>query len=105
MTETELPPEAQQMQDNAEDAADFLKVLSNADRMQVVCRLAYGERSVRELEDSLHIRQPGLSQQLAALRAAGLIAARKEGRKVYYRLADDRVKVLIGTLYDMFCAR
>ncbi len=105
MTETKMPPEAQQMQDNAEEAAEFLKVLSNPDRMQVVCRLVYGERSVRELEDSLHIRQPGLSQQLATLRAAGLIVARKEGRKVYYRLADDRVKVLIGTLYDMFCGR
>jgi len=105
VTEIDLPPKARQMQENAQEAADFLKVLSNSTRMQVACRLVHGERSVRELEDSLRIRQPGLSQQLAALRAAGLIAARKQGRKVYYRLADDRVRVLIGTLYDMFCGR
>ena len=42
---------------------------------------------MRELDETLGIRQPGLSQQLAELREAGLIAGRKEGKTVRYRLA------------------
>jgi DNA-binding transcriptional ArsR family regulator len=67
--------------------------------------LADGERSVRELEDLLGIRQPGLSQQLAELREAGLIAGRKEGKQVFYTLADPRIETFIGTMHALFCQR
>ena len=63
---------------NVGEASDFLKKLSNPNRLMIVCALVEGERSVRELEDGLGIRQPGLSQQIAELREAGLIAGRKE---------------------------
>ena len=70
----------------------------------MACALVEGERSVRELEDLLGIRQPGLSQQLAELRDAGMIVGRKEGKAVFYRLADPKVKALIGTMHALFCA-
>ncbi|TCK31396.1 ArsR family transcriptional regulator [Ancylobacter aquaticus] len=86
------------------EASAFLKTLSNPDRLMVACALVQGERSVRELEDLLGIRQPGLSQQIAGLRTAGLIVGRKEGKQVFYRLADPRVEAFIATMHALFCA-
>ena len=62
-----------------------------------------GERSVRDLEGTLGLRQPGLSQQLAELREAGLIVGRKDGKAMHYRLADDRVAAFISVMYRLFC--
>ncbi len=88
---------------NAGNAADFLKKLANPNRLMIVCALVESELSVRQLEDNLGIRQPGLSQQLAELRAAGLIIGRKESKNVYYRLADERVKAIVSLLHSFFC--
>lgn len=87
----------------AGEAAELLKKLANPNRLMIVCALVDGERSVRDLEDGLGIRQPGLSQQLAELRDAGLIAGRKESKSVFYRLADERVSAIVSLLYRMFC--
>lgn len=91
------------MKEKIGDASAFLKRLANPDRLLVCCALVEGERSVRELEDMLGIRQPGLSQQLAELREGGLIASRKEGKQVFYRLADPRIETFIATMHDLFC--
>jgi len=98
-----LSCEAADLKANVDEASAFLKKLSNPDRLLVCCALVEGERSVRELEDLLGIRQPGLSQQLAGLREAGLIAGRKEGKHVFYRLADARVAAFIHTMHRLFC--
>jgi len=103
MQET-LSPEAAEMKARVGEASAFLKTLANPDRLLVACALVAGERSVRELEDLLGIRQPGLSQQIAALRAAGLIVGRKAGKQVFYRLADPRVEAFITTMHTLFCA-
>lgn len=89
--------------DRAGEASEFLKKLANPNRLMIVCALVDGERSVRDLEDTLGIRQPGLSQQIAELRDAGLIAGRKESKSVFYRLADERVSTIVSLLYSMFC--
>lgn len=89
--------------DRAGEASEFLKKLANPNRLMIVCALVQGERSVRDLEDALGIRQPGLSQQIAELRDAGLIAGRKESKSVIYRLADERVRAIVSLLYGMFC--
>lgn len=98
-----ISDEAQALKGKVGEASAFLKKLSNPDRLLVACALVEGERSVRELEDGLGIRQPGLSQQLAELRAAGLIVGRKEGKQVFYRLADPRVETFVHTMHDLFC--
>ncbi len=102
MPSTVAPPLAL-MQARVGEASDFLKKLSNPQRLLLACSLVDGERSVRELEETLGIRQPGLSQQLAELREAGLVAGRKDGKSVRYRLADPRVVRLITTLHELFC--
>jgi DNA-binding transcriptional ArsR family regulator len=102
MSET-LSTETAAMKAKVDEASAFLKKLSNPDRLLVCCALVGAERSVRELEDLLGIRQPGLSQQLAELREAGLIAGRKDGKHVFYRLADPRVRGLVETMHQLFC--
>ncbi|EFH12540.1 ArsR/SmtB family transcription factor [Teichococcus cervicalis] len=96
--------DAAAMQARAAEATAFLKSFAHRDRLLIACALVEGERSVGELEAMLGIRQPGLSQQLAGLRAAGLVATRRSGKAVFYRLADGRVAAFIRTLHDLFCA-
>ncbi len=98
-----LKPETAEMVAMADEAAEFLKKLAHPSRLMVVCALVDGERSVRDLEDTLGIRQPGLSQQLAELREAGFIIGRKESKSVHYRLADGRVTDFIQTMHRLFC--
>lgn len=100
----ELSQETAEMVDNAGEAAEFLKKLAHPSRLMIVCALVDGERSVRDLEDTLGIRQPGLSQQIAELREAGFITGRKESKHMYYRLEDGRVSEFISMMHAMFCA-
>ncbi|OYX13468.1 MAG: transcriptional regulator [Rhizobiales bacterium 32-66-8] len=102
MPET-LSRDAADMKDRVGAASAFLKTLANPDRLLIACALVAGERSVRELEDLLEIRQPGLSQQIGELRGAGLIVGRKAGKQVFYRLADPRVETFITTMHALFC--
>lgn len=99
----QLSCEAANMKANVDEASAFLKKLSNPDRLLVCCALVDGELSVGRLEDLLGIRQPGLSQQLGELRGAGLISSRKEGKQVFYRLADPRIAGFISTMHRLFC--
>ncbi|MDN5926000.1 MAG: metalloregulator ArsR/SmtB family transcription factor [Hyphomicrobiales bacterium] len=99
----DLAPDTAEMVANAGDAADFLKKLAHPSRLMVVCALVDGERSVRDLEDTLGIRQPGLSQQIAELREAGFITGRKESKSMFYRLADGRITEFISLMHRMFC--
>ncbi|MFS1704412.1 winged helix-turn-helix transcriptional regulator [Aestuariibacter sp. GS-14] len=93
-----------QMLSRAEDAEQFLKQLSNKTRLMVLCSLIEGERSVTELLNNVPVTQPVLSQHLALLRDAHLVATRRAGQTIYYRLADDRIKQQMALLYQFFCA-
>ena len=94
-----------EMADSAQVATDFLKSIAHEGRLMILCRLAEGDCSVTELERLLSARQAAVSQQLARLRIEGLVRARREGKAVYYSLADERVKTIIPVLYDMFCKK
>ena len=91
------------MMENARRATAFLKALSHEGRMMILCQLASGEKSVTELEDLLSARQAAVSQQLARLRLEGLVTFRREGKAIYYKLADQRAVRLLEVVYDMFC--
>ena len=101
----ELYGETAQLIDQAGEAAEFLKKFAHPARLMIACALVEGERSVRDLEDTLGIRQPGLSQQIAELRDAGLIVGRKESKNMFYRLEDERVNEFVGMMYRMFCGQ
>ena len=93
-----------QMQDSAQRAADFLRALGHEGRLMMLCHLVPGEKSVSELEELLGARQAAVSQQLARLRHEGLVQTRRDGKTVYYSLADPRTLRLLEVLYEMFCA-
>lgn len=98
-----ISAELEDLRNSAQDACALLKVLSNPDRLMLLCELAQGERSVTELQDGVGILQPTLSQQLAVLRAQGLVATRREGKSIYYHLASPQALAVMQVLYEQFC--
>ncbi len=100
MSETDMD----KMVASACDASTFLKAISHEGRLMILCHLVTGEKSVTELEELLSARQAAVSQQLARLRLEGLVTPRREGKAIYYSLADDRPRRVLEVLYDMFCA-
>ena len=92
-----------EMADSARAASRFLKALANHNRLLLLCLLSEGERTVSELEATLGLRQPAISQQLARLRGEGLIAGRRDGKSIHYRLASDEARQVMLLLYDLFC--
>lgn len=91
------------MQAAAADACRLMKVLSNPDRLMLLCQLAQGEHNVGELEAALGIVQPTLSQQLTVLREEALVSTRREGKNIYYRIDSPQAQAVIRTLYQQFC--
>jgi len=91
------------MQAAAADACRLMKVLSNPDRLMLLCQLVQGEHNVGELEAALGIVQPTLSQQLTVLRDEALVSTRREGKNIYYRIDSPQAQAVIRTLYQQFC--
>ena len=89
---------------SAAEAARLLKAIANPRRLVILCHLAHGERSVGQLEAEMNLAQPRLSQELARLRQDGIVRARRDSRTIHYSLADGRAEILIGHLYELFCA-
>lgn len=95
--------EIERMMVSACDAANFLKAISHEGRLMILCHLATGEKSVTELEQLLSARQAAVSQQLSRLRLEGLVQPRREGKVIYYSLADRRAIKILDVVYDLFC--
>src|ERR687895_2301758 len=72
-------------------AASIARALADPKRLCVLEQLAGGERSASDLSRDAGCQVPNMSQHLTVLRAAGLVASRREGSTVLYRLADERV--------------
>ena len=87
---------------NIEASVALLRALANPARLRIVLRLLQGECAVAELEAELSLRQPNLSQHLAELRDAGLVAARRESRSVFYHLAGEGQRHLAVALLRGF---
>ena len=97
------PEELDKMANNALKASNFLKAISHEGRLMILCHLASGEKSVTELEELLSARQAAVSQQLTRLRLEGLVTPRRDGKAIYYSLADDRATKIMEVVYDLFC--
>ena len=103
ITEDLSDEDMDKMMASACDASALLKAISHEGRLMILCALVTGEKSVTELEELLHARQAAVSQQLARLRMEGLVTPRREGKAIYYSLADDRPRRILEVMYDMFC--
>lgn len=86
-----------------DQVSDRLKVLSNPDRLKILCILVDGELNVQEIENRTQIFQPTLSQQLTVLRKAEMVVTRREGKQIFYQVSDPKVLTIIQTLYRLYC--
>jgi len=89
----------------AEQAVGALKLLANPERLLLLCQLSQGEFSVGELEEQLGIHQPTLSQQLGVLRSQGVVATRREGKNIYYSVADPNLLEILVVLDRLYCPK
>lgn len=101
--DSKVPVPPQEMASNAQSAAAYLKTLAHEGRLMILCHLGSGEKSVGELEELLDIRQAAVSQMLARLREEGLVSTRRDGKTIYYSLADQNTSEVISMLYRLFC--
>jgi ArsR family transcriptional regulator len=92
-----------EMFEKGRGAASFLKSMAHEGRLMILCHLVEGEKSVTELENLLSSRQAAVSQQLARLRIEGIVNFRREGKAIYYSIADPKALKLITLLYQEFC--
>lgn len=83
-------------------AARLLKLLASEQRLLLLCRLVEGETSVGELAARARLAQSAASQHLAKMRAEGLVATRREGQTIYYRLDDPAAVRLLETLSGIY---
>ncbi len=90
------------LESRAGEAAELLKLLANDQRLIILCRLSESELSVSELGEHVNLAQSALSQHLAKLRAQGLVATRREGQNIYYRLASPTAQKLVGALCELY---
>jgi DNA-binding transcriptional ArsR family regulator len=95
--------DARQLTAKAHDAAGLLSALANAHRLAILCALVEGERPVGALVEEVGLTQSALSQHLAKLRAAGIVATRREAQTIYYRLASAPAGSIMRTLAEIYC--
>ncbi len=84
-------------------AARSLKAMSHPLRLKILCILGENEVSVQDIVANVGTSQSNISQHLAILRDKGILAARKDANKVYYRVGDARTLKLINMMHDVFC--
>lgn len=101
--ETPIDPQIAQLQEQAGDAAAFLKQLANEKRLLILCRLAMGEATVGELGEVAGLSQSAMSQHLAKMRNDGLVEGRKAGLQVFYSISDERCRGILEHLKSQFC--
>ena len=88
----------------AADAAQFLKLLANENRLLILCRLVLArEMSVSDLAAAVGLSQSALSQHLAKMREEGLLTTRREAQTVFYRIADPNAARLLALLKSIYC--
>lgn len=101
LTHPVISPE--QLRSAAAEGVGVLKLLSNVDRLLLLCQLSQGEHCVSELEEELGIVQPTLSQQLGVLRNEGVVSTRRQGKNIYYSVSDPRTLEILVLLHRLYC--
>ena len=87
----------------AGEAAKLLRALANERRLMVLCQLGDGELSVGDLLPRVGLSQSALSQHLAVLREEAIVATRRDGQTIWYRIANPAAVRVVTTLAEIFC--
>src|ERR1041385_6146870 len=92
------------LEDKAAEAAEFLKLLANPQRLLILCRLAVErEMSVGQLGEGDGLSQSALSQHLSKPREDGVVATTRDAQSIYYRIADKNAARVLALLKDIYC--
>ena len=104
MARRSLAMDMSAFEDNAAEAAQVLKLLANERRLLILCRLVIdGEMSVGPLADAVGLSPSALSQHLARMRGEGLLATRREGQTIFYRIGDPDIGRILKLLKEIYC--
>lgn len=101
-----VPPSLEELaalRQHAGQATRMLKALANPHRLMILCNLIEAPRSVSDLNARVPLSQSALSQHLALLRRDGIVAGRREGQAIHYRIADPAAVEIVSTLYRLYC--
>ena len=99
-----VPTGLKQFESQAVEVAQILRALANERRLMIVCLLVeLGESKVSTLADEVGLTQSALSQHLAKMRGEKLLAARRDGQSIWYRIADPRIEKLFAVMHELFC--
>lgn len=82
------------------DMAEFFKILGDNTRLRIMLLIDEQRLCVNDIASKLEMTKSAVSHQLALLRAAKLITYEKEGKEVYYKLADEHIKIIVETAFD-----
>ena len=92
------------MQAKAGQVAGLLGALANDRRLLILCKLVeVGEATVGALAEDVGLSQSALSQHLARMREEGIVAFRRDGQSLWYRIANPKVETLFATLHRLYC--
>jgi ArsR family transcriptional regulator, virulence genes transcriptional regulator len=84
-------------------ATSLLKLLAHEGRLEIMCLLVDGGKTVGEIETALGLSQSKVSQQLMRLRGEGLVVAERIGRNIRYELGRSETVIVIRALQQAFC--
>ncbi|MEA4897722.1 MAG: metalloregulator ArsR/SmtB family transcription factor [Christensenellaceae bacterium] len=85
-----MPPDEQLY-----DLAELFKVFGDSTRIRILCALSASENCVCDIAQQLGLSQPAVSHQLRMLKLNKLVKSRREGKNIFYALADDHVRLII----------
>lgn len=83
--------------------ADLFKIFGNPTRIRILSALAKGELCVQDIADELAMNQSAISHQLRILKQSALVKFRREGKTIYYSLADDHVATIMAQGLEHVC--
>ena len=84
-------------------AAHAMKAIAHPLRLKILCVLGEQEVNVQEIVDAVGTSQSNISQHLGVLRDKGIVNWRKDGNRVFYKVADGRTLTLIGMMREVYC--
>ncbi len=104
-TEENIDYSSVDQQKDVETASRSLKAMSHPLRLMILCKLGEDEFSVQDIVDNVGTSQSNISQHLAILRDKGILSARKDANKVFYKVTDFKTLKLIDMMREVFCSK
>lgn len=99
----EVPTSTEDNQENQTLTANALKAMAHPLRWKILCVLGDKEMSVGDIVELIGTSQSNVSQHLDQLRTKHILVSRKEANRIFYRIRNDQLLMLIGTMRNVLC--